>query len=80
MMNVELVSEGIDYNGNQTTLTISPEQNYQACFNLSIINDDMFEVNEDFFIRLTSSDPDVFINTPSARVVIEDEDSKLSTR
>ena len=69
--------ESVDYDALQTTVELSPEQNFQGCFNLSIINDDIFEVDEDFFINIDTTDVDTFINTPTIRVVIKDDDCKL---
>lgn len=72
-----VATENVDYRALPTMVEVSPEQNFQGCFNLSLVNDDMFEDDEDFFIHINTTDTDAFVNTPTARVVIEDEDCKL---
>ena len=72
-----MISENIDYRAIPTEVVISPESNFEACFNLSIIDDDIFEPEEDFFLTISTTDVDAIIDTPSASVVIQDDDGEL---
>jgi len=46
---------GTDYVGQSVTLTFTPEMT-QQCFNVSIINDDNYELAEEFFVNITTSE------------------------
>ena len=44
------------------------------CGSISLIDDNIYEVEETFFVNLSSSDPRVNVPVPIARVEIEDMD------
>ena len=68
---------GEDYSITPNMLIISPMMN-RACFNITILDDDKYEFNEDFFINLTSSDPQTGLLPITALVTIVDVDGKFN--
>ncbi len=48
----------------------------RVCFNVTILDDERYELNEDFFVNITTSDPQTDINPMSAIVAIEDDERK----
>ena len=67
--------DGEDYRADPRVLTFSPGVD-RVCFDVSIIDDNRYELNEDFFVNLTTSDPQVDINPMTAVVTILDDESK----
>ena len=67
--------DGEDYHADPRVLVFSPGVD-RVCFNVSIINDNRYELNEDFFVNLTTTDPQVDISPITAVVTIMDDDSK----
>ena len=67
-----------DYTAQSTGLTFS-EPSTRACVDIDIADDDIFELDETFFGRLTSSDSAVNIDPgrQQTTVQINDEDSTL---
>ena len=47
----------------------------RSCVNMTIVNDDILEGEEDFFLTLTTTDSDVLLIPNEAQVVIADDDS-----
>ncbi len=67
------LTDGEDYTADPRTLTFSPGMS-RVCFNTTILDDDRYELNEDFFVNITTSDPQTDINPMSAIVTIEDDE------
>ncbi len=61
--------------GNRVDLMFAPGSDRQ-CFDVSITNDDNFEVTEKFFANLTTLDNDIQLAPMFTTVRILDEDSK----
>ena len=68
-------SDGADYNSQPITLTFGPGVD-RNCFNVTIIDDDSYEVREDFFVNLTTSEPLVTVMPMSTVVRINDLDGE----
>ncbi len=47
------------------------------CFNLTIINDDNYEVREEFFVNLTTTDSPVTLSPKLLIIVLDDDESEL---
>ncbi len=69
------LTDGEDYTADPRTLTFSPGMS-RVCFNVTILDDDRYELNEDLFVNITTSDPQTDINPMSAIVTIEDDEGK----
>ena len=48
------------------------------CFNVSLINDNRYEVRQEFFVNLTSNDPNVSLSPQFSTIVLDDDDSKFN--
>ena len=66
-----------DYIGGQTTLTFLPGLT-QLSLSVSIVNDDVLEMAEQFTAQLSPVDGGAIITQNTATVVISDNDRKLS--
>ena len=60
------------------TLTFGPDVDDQQCFNVTIVDDDVYELREDFFVNLTTSEPLVTLMPTTTVVMIDDEDGTFS--
>ena len=59
-------------------ISISPSDGVQKSVPVNIINDGLFESEENFRLRLSTSDASVTVTTPNlANVFIIDEDGKI---
>ena len=72
---------GMDFNDTSVQLTFTPPnltmEDRVQCVNISILDDTEIEVVEYFRVLLSTSDPDVILNTSTARVAIQDTVSLL---
>ena len=68
---------GEDFVDNPMILSVTPTIGQQACFTYSIVNDDIYEVNEEFFINLTTTDPSVTLMPNHRIIIVSDDDSEL---
>ena len=59
---------------NQTFSESIPKQ----CVNISIVNDNLLEVSESFFVHLTAFRPNIILNPNRTTVNIADNDGELS--
>ena len=57
-------------------LTFGPDVD-RVCFNVSIVDDSVYELREDFFVNLTTAQPFVTLMPVTSLVMIDDEDGKL---
>ena len=55
--------------------TFTPEI-LKTCFNVSIVDDNVFEQPEEFFVNIMTTDPMAIISPMTTVVTIEDDDSK----
>ena len=55
------------------------EQGARQCINITIIDDNVYETNEDVSINLTTTNPSVTLMPKSVVLIIEDEDSEFNT-
>ncbi len=69
------LTDGEDYTADPRTLTFSPGM-LRVCYNVAILDDNRYELNEDFFVNITTSDPQTDIIPMSAIVTIEDDEGK----
>lgn len=67
----------MDYLATPGEVVIQPSQNFQGCFNLSVINDDIFEADEDFFLTIATEDDKIFVNNNMATITIQDDDGEF---
>ena len=69
---------GSDYNTMNGQLLFQPEMaNQSQCANISIISDEILEVNEIFLVMLVNGSVRVDLSQPVTTVTILDNDSKL---
>ena len=66
---------GEDFEDTSEDLVFS-EINQTRCFNVSIINDNDYELREDFFINLTTTVSSVTLNPRFVTISINDEDGE----
>lgn len=66
---------GDDYATDSVMLTFNAD-NPRNCFNVSIIDNDLYELRESFFVNLTTTAPLVELAPMFTVVMIDDEDSK----
>lgn len=73
-------SAGMDYTSVAVMLTFSVSNNdgYTQCVNIPLLDDVIFEMNEHFYVRI-SSEVDVVIHRASAPVHIIDNDGEFTT-
>ena len=64
---------GTDFEVNVVMLTFAPRM-LQDCFNVSIIDDDMYENPEEFFANITTTDTQVTISPMTTVITIIDND------
>ena len=65
-----------DYVSSPVTLTFDSSMS-RRCFDTTIVNDYRYELREDFFVNLTTSDLDIDLRPSNTIVMIDDEDSML---
>ena len=65
--------DGEDYEANPQVLTFTPDMT-RICFNTSIINDNRYEFNQDFYVNITTIDLQTDICPMSALITILDEE------
>ena len=63
-----------DYTGFTLTFLLTSTMT-SACFNVTVVPDDLFEMDETFLIELSSTDPSAVLNPDEARIRIVDDDS-----
>ena len=64
-----------DYNSLNVELSFNPANDQQLlCMNIVTIDDGTLEGNEDFFVDITTSAPQVSVNPSRATVIIVDND------
>lgn len=64
-----------DYIDRTMNLTLSNKTTPRNCFNISIVNDDRYELKEEFLVNITTLD---LITLSYITIVIVDEDGKFS--
>ena len=70
-----LSAGGNDYINAPVFLLFTPEM-LQVCFNITIVDDDYYENTEEFFVNITTTDPQVITSPMTTVVTIEDNDGK----
>ena len=65
--------EGSDFLGDDVLLTFTPG-NMQSCFNITIVDDDLYENPEEFLVNITTNASRVIISPITTAVTIEDND------
>ena len=68
---------GEDFLDNPMSLSVMPTVGERVCFTYSLVNDDIYEVNEEFFINLTTTDPSVTLMPNHRIIIVSDDDSEL---
>ena len=71
-----IIAEGMDYKGLHVELHLNGTAT-TACVNVTILEDEILEVLESFFVVLSTTDPAVNIMERNTEVVIQDNDSEL---
>lgn len=66
---------GEDFGAIPVSLTVS-NATPESCFAIPVINDNAYELREEFFINLTSKDPAVNVIQNNKIIMILDDDSK----
>ena len=69
------IADGEDYAANPISLTFD-ENVSRNCFDVTILDDDRYELREDFFMNLTTTDPRTDIMPPTTIMMILDDDSE----
>ncbi len=64
----------MDYVNDRTTLALSVIEH--TCFTYRVINDNAYELFEDFFINITSPNQSLILMPNSVAITIKDDDSK----
>ena len=72
---VSHISAMVDYTVTSSDLTFEAATSSQTV-TIPIVDDDIVEGSETIIVTLTSADPAVILNPPSASVTIEDNDGK----
>ena len=67
---------GTDYVDQSVTLTFTPQMTRQ-CFNVSIINDDNYELAEAFFVNITTAEDFVDLSPMFTVMTIIDDEGNL---
>ena len=60
------------------TLEFSETVRGPICNNVTILDDDTYEIEEELIINLNTSDAFVILNSTNRVIIIHDEDSKIS--
>ena len=68
-----IISEPLDYGRISVQLTFNATVS-RACADVTIVDDDEFEVEESFNVTLTTTDGDVTLEPKSGIILITDED------
>ena len=56
---------------------IFSQNDTRVCFNVSIIDDNIHEQDEVFFVKITTSDPQVILSPRQTNLTINDNDGKI---
>ncbi len=48
----------------------------RVCFDITIVNDNRYELDENFYVNITTMDPQTQINPMATQITILDEESK----
>ena len=64
-----------DFLGDSVVLTFTPGMS-RACFNVDIVDDDLYEEPEDFIARISTTDRQVSVSPMATTVTILDNDGK----
>ena len=64
-----------DYTTFAEMLTFTPMDS-RFCYNMTVINDQLFEGQEDFTVTLSTSAPSVSVQPETAIIIITDDDRK----
>ena len=73
---IPLTTGGVDYSFSATNRTFS-ESIPMQCVNISIVNDNILEASESFFLHLTAFRPDIILDPSRTTVNIADNDGEL---
>ena len=74
---VLLISGGQDFIETPHSFLFTPSQT-EHCFDVCLINDDIYEVRQEFFVNLTSNSPGVTLSPQFSIIVVDDDDSKCN--
>ena len=66
----------ISYDVNPQVLTFTPDMT-KICFSTTIVNDNRYEFNEDFYVNITTTDPQTDINPMSALITVVDDEGVI---
>ena len=66
---------GTDFIEGHVMLTFTPEI-LKTCFNVIIVDDNVYEQPEEFFVNITTTDPMAIISPMTTVVTIVDDDGK----
>ena len=67
---------GTDYVDQSVTLTFTPQMT-RLCFNVSIVNDDNYELAEEFFVNITTTEDFVDLSPMFTVMTIIDDEGNL---
>ena len=67
----------IDYNSTSEIIEVFSSDDTRHCVDIPILDNEAVGESVEFNVVLESTDPNVIVTTPEARVVIEDDDGKL---
>ena len=77
MPQLPLFADVSDFIGIPRMLTLS-NSTPRACFTFDVVNDELYELREDFFVNLTTTDQTVTFRLSYIIVMILDDDGELS--
>ncbi len=66
---------GNDFVATPYSFTFTPTQT-QYCFNVTLIDDEAYEVREEFIVNITSDNPGVLLAPHFTVIVVDDNDCK----
>ena len=72
------ISAGEDFVMESFILVFGETVRGPICNNITILNDDTYEFDEELIINLNTSDTSVILNSTNIAIIIHDEDSKIS--
>lgn len=67
-------ADGEDFLSDDSVLLVFNHEVNRSCFNITILNDNRNEPIESFFVNLTTSDHQVYLENDSTEVTIVDDD------
>ncbi len=71
-----LFADGEDFVSMPASLTFDSSR-LRVCFNVTILDDDRFEFDEDFVVNITTTESQVTLDPISTVVMINDDDGKF---